>query len=106
MIHSYGLLQIFYTMTIAEDKWPHLHHILHSTDNGDILPTNHPLHTYLFYRNYLTNIRYNLWKNSTLSRWGKWQHFFECDEFQNRGTIHTHGFAYTQKNSELISLNI
>ncbi|CAG8607059.1 4740_t:CDS:2, partial [Acaulospora morrowiae] len=30
MIHSYRLPQIFYTMTIAKDKWPHLHQILHA----------------------------------------------------------------------------
>jgi len=38
--------------------------------------------------------------------WGKWEHYFECDEFQNRGTIHTHGFTYVEKSiPELICLN-
>jgi len=38
--------------------------------------------------------------------WVKWQHYFESDEFQNRGTIHVHSFAYTEvKVEELISLN-
>src|SRR2546421_11489612 len=28
MLRSYGLPQIFYTLTMAEDKWPHLRQIL------------------------------------------------------------------------------
>lgn len=107
MLSSFGLPQIFYTMTMAEDKWPHLHEILRHTDNQNTLPSNRPLHTYLFYCNYLTNIRNKLWKHPTLSRWGKWEHFFERDEFQNHGSIHTHGFAYTEKKiPELIYLNM
>ncbi|CAG8803102.1 4703_t:CDS:1, partial [Racocetra fulgida] len=36
----------------------------------------------------------------------KCEHFFEQDEFQNRGTIHTYGFACTEKKTpELITLN-
>ena len=45
-------------------------------------------------------------EESRLVQWGKWIHYFECDEFQNHGSIHTHGFAYTEKKiPELISLN-
>jgi hypothetical protein len=107
MIHAYRLPQIFYTMIMAKDKWPHLHQILHASDNNNTLPTNRPLHIYMFYYNYLNNIRNKLWKNPSLARWRKWEHFFERDEFQNRGTIHTHSFTYTErKTSELISLNI
>jgi len=99
MIHAYGLPQIFYTMTMAEDKWPHLHQILRTSDNNDTLPTNRPLHVYMFYRNYLNNIRNKLWKNPNLAGWGKWKHFFERDEF--------HGFVYTErKTPELIALDI
>ncbi len=92
---------------MAENKWSHLHQILQSTDNYDTLPTNHPLHVYMFYHNYLSNIHNKLWKNSNLVWWGKWEHFFECDEFQNKKTIHTYGFVYTEKKiPELIFLNI
>ena len=99
MIRAYGLLQIFYTMTMAEDKWPHLHQILRTSDNNDTLPTNRPLHVYMFYRNYLNNIRNKLWKNLNLAGWEKWKHFFERDEF--------HGFVYTErKTPELIALDI
>lgn len=77
MINAYSLPQIFYTMTMAEDKWPQLGTILESTDNNDTLPTNRPLHVYMFYRNYLNNIRNKLWKNPNLVSWGKWEHYFE-----------------------------
>jgi len=60
MINAYSLPQIFYTMTMAEDKWPQLGTILESTDNNDTLPTNRPLHVYMFYRNYLNLIRANM----------------------------------------------
>jgi hypothetical protein len=94
-------------MTMAEDKWPHLHQILQSSDNHDTLLTNYPLHVYMFYCNYLNNIYNKLWKSFNLTRWKKWEHFFECDEFQNRETIHMHGFAYTEKKTlQLISLDI
>ncbi|CAG8699447.1 12016_t:CDS:2 [Ambispora leptoticha] len=64
---------------MAKDKWPQLREILESTDNHDTLPTNRPLH----------------------------EHYFERDEFQNRGTIHTHSFAYTEKKTpKLIYLNL
>jgi hypothetical protein len=106
MLQAFGLPQIFYTMTIAESRWKHLKVILENTDNKDSLPTNRPLHVYLHYHNKLTNLRNKLWKSSNLVQWGEWQHFFERDEFQNRGTIHTHGFAYTEKKiPELIASN-
>src|SRR5687768_13176885 len=106
MLQAYGLPQIFYTLTMAENKWEHLKIILENTDNKDTLPTNRPLHVYLHYHNKLTNIRNKLWKSPDLVQWGEWLHYFERDEFQNRGTIHTHGFAYTEKSiSELISQN-
>lgn len=38
MLQAYGLPQIFYTLTMAEDKWYHLHYILSTTDNHDTLP--------------------------------------------------------------------
>lgn len=77
-----------------------------TTDNRDPLPTNRPLHVYMFYNNKLTNIRNKLWKNEKITQWGKFENCFERDEFQNRGTIHTHGFAYTSvKIQELIEKN-
>src|SRR6185369_2317215 len=93
MIQSYDLPQIFYTLTMTEDKWKHLEQILSKTDNNDTLPTNCPLHVYLFYHNKLNNLRKKLWKNEKLVQWGKLENYFERDEFQNRDTIHTHGFA-------------
>src|SRR6185369_11191405 len=60
----------------------------------------------LFYHNKLKNIRKKLWKNEKLVQWGRLENYFERDEFQNRGTIHTHGFAYTELNTpELIAAN-
>ena len=106
MFQTYGLPQIFYTMTMGEDKWLHLKEILKNTDNKDLLPTNRPLHVYFHYYNRLTNIRNKLWKDSEIVQWGKYLHYFERDEFQNRGIIHTHGFAYTEKKiPELIEKN-
>jgi len=97
---------MFYTMTMSEGKWEHLKQILSQTDNSDTLPTNRPLHVYLFYHNKLKNIRKKLWKNEKLVQWGRLENYFERDEFQNRGTIHTHGFAYTELNTpELIAAN-
>jgi len=84
-------------MTMGEDKWSHLKEILKTTDNKDPLPTNRLLHIYLYYYNKLTNIRNKLWKDPEIVQWGKYIHYFERDEFQNRGTIHTHRFAYTEK---------
>src|SRR5262245_51586510 len=49
MIAEYGLPSLFMTLTMAEDKWPHLKHILRHTDNGNTLPTNRPLHTTLHF---------------------------------------------------------
>ncbi len=52
----------------------------------------------------LQSLHQHLWKNPTLSNFGKWIHHYE---FQNRGAIHTHGVAWVEKSiSELISSNI
>jgi hypothetical protein len=66
MTQAYGLPQIFYMMTAAEDKQKHLKEILETTDNKDPLPTNRPLHIYLYYHNKLANIRRKLWKDPLL----------------------------------------
>ncbi|RHZ83522.1 hypothetical protein Glove_91g66 [Diversispora epigaea] len=44
MVENFGLPQIFYTMTMGEGNWIHLHKILAATDNKDILSTNRPYH--------------------------------------------------------------
>ena len=49
MIEHYGLPSLFLTLSMAEGKWTHLKEILKSTDNGDTLPTNRPLHTTLYF---------------------------------------------------------
>jgi len=45
MIREYGLPTLFVTLTMAEGKWTHLQEILKFTDNGNMLPTNRPLHS-------------------------------------------------------------
>ncbi|RIA96798.1 hypothetical protein C1645_814832, partial [Glomus cerebriforme] len=66
-----------------------------------------PLHTYLHYHHRLESIRNKLWKNPKLSKWGKWIHYWERDEFQNCDAIHTHGVLWLVKSTEeLINLNI
>ena len=64
-------------LMVAEDKWNHLKQILLVTDNKDPLPTNHPLHVYLFYHNKLNNVCKKLWKNENLVQWGKLENCFE-----------------------------
>src|SRR5256714_724843 len=107
MVQGFGLPQIFYTMTMAEGHWSHLHNILSKTDNKDTLPSNRPFHTYLHYHHRLSSMHQYLWKNPNLTDWGNWLHHFERDEFQNRGAIHTHGIAYLSKSiPELIDSNV
>jgi hypothetical protein len=107
MVQGFGLPQIFYTMTMAENHWTHLRNILSKTDNKDTLPSNRPLHTYLHYHHRLSSMHQYLWKNPNLTEWGNWLHHFERDEFQNRGAIHTHGVAYLSKSiPELIDSNV
>ena len=106
MVDAFQLPQIFYTTTMNENGWKHLKTILSLTDNGDTNPTNRLLHSYLHYHHRLESIRNKLWKNPKLSGWGKWIHYWERDEFQNRGAIHTHGVAWLEKSTEeLINLN-
>jgi hypothetical protein len=107
MVQGFGLPQIFYTMTMAENHWKHLNNILLKTDNKDPLPSNRPFYTYLHYHHRLVSMHQYLWKNPNLTNWGDWLHHFERDEFQNRGAIHTHGIAYLSKSiSELINSNV
>ena len=107
MVQAFGLPQIFYTMTMAENHWTHLHKILAKTDNKDTLPSNRPFHTYQHYHHRLSSMHQYLWKNPNLTDWGNWLHHFERDEFQNRGAIHTHGIAYLSKSiPELIDSNV
>ncbi|RIA82233.1 hypothetical protein C1645_835698 [Glomus cerebriforme] len=55
IVQGFNLPQIFYTVTIAENHWTHLHKILSNTDNKDPLPSNRPFHTYLHYHHQLIN---------------------------------------------------
>jgi Cdc6-like AAA superfamily ATPase len=107
MVQGFGLPQIFYTMTMAENHWTHLHNILSKTDNKDPLPSNRPFHTYMHYHHRLSSMHEHFWKKPNLTDWGNWLHHFERDEFQNRGAIHTHGIAYLSKSiPELIDSNV
>jgi len=56
MVQEFGFSQIFYTITIAENHWLHLHNILSKTDNKDTLLSNRPFHTYLYYHHHLSSI--------------------------------------------------
>jgi len=107
IIKTFGLPQIFYTLTMAEGKWKHLHEILKKTDDGNTIPTNRPFHVYHHYQNRLKSIHHYLWRNGKLCKWGKWQHYWERDEFQNRGAIHTHGIAFVEKSiNDLVLENV
>jgi len=107
IIKTFGLPQMFYTVTMAEGKWKHLHEILKKTDNGNTIPTNRPFHVYHHYQNRLKSIHHYLWRNEKICQWGKWHHHWERDEFQNRGAIHTHGIAFVEKSiNELILNNV
>jgi len=63
MIEHYGLSSLFLMLSMAEGKWTHLKEILKSTDNGDTLPTNRPLHTTL----YFVNLEQNSYGNNQKS---------------------------------------
>ena len=105
IVQNFGLPQIFYTITMGEGKWKYLHKILKKTDK-DALSSNRPFHTYHHYTNRLQSLHHYLWNNPNLSNLGKWLHYFERDEFQNRGAIHTHGVAWLDKSiPDLISSN-
>ena len=67
MVQGFELSQIFYTITMAESNWSHLHNILLKTDNKDTFPSNRPLHTYLYYHHRLSSIHKYFWKNSNLT---------------------------------------
>ena len=67
MVQTFDFLQIFYTMTMAENHWTHLHKILSKTDNKDTLPSNRPLHAYLHYHHRLSSMHQYLWKNPNLT---------------------------------------
>ncbi|EXX55721.1 Pif1p [Rhizophagus irregularis DAOM 197198w] len=107
IMKTFGLPQIFYTVTMAEGKWKHLHEILKKTDDGNTIPTNRPFHVYHHYHNRLKSIHHYLWRNKNICSWGKWHHHWERDEFQNRGAIHTHGIAFVEKSiDELVLDNV
>ncbi len=105
IIKTFGLPQIFYTVTMAEGKWKHLHEILKKTDDGNTIPTNRPFHVYHHYHYRLMSIHHYLWRNKNMCGWGKWHHHWERDEFQNRGAIHTHGIAFLEKSIDELVLN-
>ncbi|CAJ0908479.1 3670_t:CDS:2 [Entrophospora sp. SA101] len=107
MINNFGLPNLFITLTMAEGHWTHLHRILAATDNKDTLPTNRPLHTTLFFINYLQELKANVWRKPQHSNWGNIDNFFERVEFQNRGAAHTHGVYWVTKTIEkMITENI
>jgi len=97
MIEHYGLPSLFLTLSMAEGKWTHLKEILKSTDNGDTLPTNRPLHTTLYFVNLKQNLKKYVWKQPEISKWGELLHFFERIEFQNRGAAHVHTCLWVSK---------
>src|SRR5271154_1569708 len=100
MIAGLQLPTIFITLTMAESSWSDLHNILRRTDNHDTIPTNRPLHTTLHFIHRLQSLKKLVWKDSDVSEWGTYYHFFERVEFQNRGAAHTHGVYWTTKSIE------
>ena len=107
MIREYKLPSIFITLTAAESKWTHLKDILKSTDNGDTIPTNRPLHLTLHFIHRKQELWRHIWMKPANSNWGKLNHFFERVEFQNRGAPHTHSILWVEKNiDEMIADNI
>jgi hypothetical protein len=105
MIEALGLPQLFVTFTFSE-QWPQLALILKSTDNGDPLPPNRPLHVTLYCYERFDHIRNFLLKNKIYSGFGDLKHFVERHEFQNRGAFHAHcAYWATKSISELIALH-
>jgi len=67
MMREYGLPSLFVTLTMAESKWSHLKTILRSTDNGDTVPTNRPLHTAHHYIHRKQELKQHVWMKPTNS---------------------------------------
>ena len=105
MIAEYGLPTLFVTLTMAEGKWTHLREILESTDNGDPLPTNRPLHTTLHFIHRKQELKNYVWAKPENSGWGQLIHFFERVEFQNRGAAHTHCCLWTTESKAVMITN-
>src|SRR5213075_2029310 len=107
MMREYGLPSLFITLTIAESKWTHLKTILQSTDNHDTMPTNRPLHTTHHYIHRKQELKQHIWMKPANSNWGELKHFFERNEFQNRGAVHAHSCVWvTESIEDMIRNNV
>jgi len=107
MTNEFGLPTLFITLTMAESKWTHLKEILETTDNGDMLPTNRPLHIALYFISLKQEIKHHIWSKQENCRWGELKHFFERVEFQNRGAAHVHTCLWVSANiNEMITNNV
>ena len=100
MSNEFGVPSLFITLTMAENKWTHLEEILKSTDNGNTVPTNRPLHTTLHFIHHKQELKRTIWLNPNNSNWRELLHFFERVEFQNRGVAYTHLYIWVTKNIE------
>ena len=100
MIHKLGLPNLFITLSMAENRWTHLHHILSNSDNGDTLPTNRPFHCSNYFVHKFQSLKNELYAKPKLTGFGKITNFFDRVEFQNRGAAHTHSCYWTTKTIE------
>jgi len=90
MLQKLGLPTIFVTLSMAENRWYHLHNILANNDNSDTLPTNRPFHCANYFVHRFQTLKKELYKKSDLTGFGEITNFFDRIEFQNRGVAHTH----------------
>jgi len=97
MLSSYGLPQLFVTLTFNE-SWLEFQDIL----NGRI-PSNHPWEGVQYYYERIWNLQAKFWKTPA-SKQGKLRELIERYEFQLRGAIHSHCLLWVGKTvSELLA---
>jgi hypothetical protein len=72
------------------------------------MPSERPSHCFMHYHHRLNSVRNKLWKsNKDICKWGKWLHYFERDENQQRAATHTHGCAFVSKSiPDMIQVNV
>ena len=105
MLQKLGLPTIFITLSMAENRWNHLHDILANSDNRDTLPTNRPFHCANYFVHRFQSLKKELYTKSDLTGFGKITNFFDRVEFQNRGAAHTHSCYWTTNTIESMIVN-
>ncbi|EXX69470.1 PIF1-like helicase domain-containing protein [Rhizophagus irregularis DAOM 181602=DAOM 197198] len=105
MIKKLGLPTLFITLSMAENRWTHLHNILSNSDNNDTLPTNRPFHCANYFVHKFQSLKKELYKKPDLTGFGDITDFFDRVEFQNRGAAHTHSCYWTSNSIQTMILN-